>query len=239
LGLKFIHDQKVHKQILDAVLMREIYRGTANAYPRHHYSADKSFRDRLTAGQKTLTLLFFRIIYDLIDMKSIDTIAGSSSGRMQVSETCHEGSNPSPALTKFCGKCKTEKEVSNFGKRGNKLQPWCKPCKNFWDRENYRNNKSQRRTQINTRRNTCIAENREFLKDYFEKHHCVDCGESDLVVLEFDHIYGVKTFNVGEAVVQGFSLEKIKQEIQKCEVVCANCHKRRTSKRGNHWRTKI
>ena len=51
----------------------------------------------------------------------------------------------------------------------------------------------------------------------------VSCGEPDIVVLEFDHQRD-KLLDVSTLSREGYSLDKLKQEIAKCEVVCANCH---------------
>lgn len=60
---------------------------------------------------------------------------------------------------------------------------------------------------------------------------CADCGFSDPRALDFDHL-GDKTMNVTDmAYGKGWGLERIKQEIRKCEVVCANCHRIRTAMR--------
>lgn len=66
-------------------------------------------------------------------------------------------------------------------------------------------------------------------------HPCFDCGEADPIVLEFDHVRGTKTFTIGESAGrQKTSLRTILTEIQKCDVVCANCHKWRTTNRHNN-----
>lgn len=59
---------------------------------------------------------------------------------------------------------------------------------------------------------------------------CTDCGESNHIVLDFDHIRD-KKYNVSRMIHDGFSWAAIKKEIAKCEVVCANCHRIRTHKR--------
>lgn len=56
---------------------------------------------------------------------------------------------------------------------------------------------------------------------------CVDCGESNHIVLDFDHLRD-KKYNVSRMIHDGFSWKAILKEIQKCEVVCANCHRIRT-----------
>ncbi len=68
-----------------------------------------------------------------------------------------------------------------------------------------------------------------YIDDYLATHHCVDCGESDPVVLEFDHDRTKpKAFNIGEAPAKGISIKTLSSEIEKCEVRCANCHRRKT-----------
>ena len=61
---------------------------------------------------------------------------------------------------------------------------------------------------------------------------CADCGEhfEDCPgVLDFDHLPGfVKSFNISSPVG---TLAEVLAEVAKCEVVCANCHRRRTAKR--------
>ncbi len=71
---------------------------------------------------------------------------------------------------------------------------------------------------------------RKHILDYLTKHPCVDCGEADPIVLEFDHIAGrgEKMFSLGVAVQRGYGLAKIDAEIEKCDVRCANCHRRKT-----------
>ena len=72
------------------------------------------------------------------------------------------------------------------------------------------------------------------LIEYFETHPCVDCGETDPVVLEFDHL-AAKSFDIGQSIDRR-PWAAILAEIEKCEVVCANCHRRRTAIRRRSWR---
>jgi len=66
----------------------------------------------------------------------------------------------------------------------------------------------------------------------------MDCNNSDYRVLEFDHVNGKKINNVSTMVSCGWSLDSIKNEINKCEIVCANCHRIRTFSRSINYRTK-
>lgn len=64
---------------------------------------------------------------------------------------------------------------------------------------------------------------------------CMDCGGSfDPVCMDFDHRPGeVKSFTIGTA-IHKFTAEQIRAEIEKCDVVCANCHRLRTYRQRNH-----
>jgi hypothetical protein len=74
--------------------------------------------------------------------------------------------------------------------------------------------------------------NRAFVSTYLATHPCVDCGEADPVVLEFDHVRGEKRMDVGRmATSVGVGLVTLQAEIDKCEVRCANCHRRKTHQR--------
>lgn len=62
---------------------------------------------------------------------------------------------------------------------------------------------------------------------------CMDCGGTfHFCAMQFDHVRGVKKFNLGYANGRSPSLEALVEEIEKCDVVCANCHSVRTFERG-------
>jgi hypothetical protein len=77
-------------------------------------------------------------------------------------------------------------------------------------------------------------ERAEFFLEYFAEHPCTDCGETDPVVLEFDHV-GEKNFDIGKG-FESFGWQRILDEIEACEVVCVHCHRRRTCRRAGNWR---
>jgi hypothetical protein len=59
---------------------------------------------------------------------------------------------------------------------------------------------------------------------------CADCGEKDPIVLDFDHRdRKEKHFQIGDTARFGWSKKKLLEEVEKCDVVCANCHRRRTA----------
>lgn len=69
-----------------------------------------------------------------------------------------------------------------------------------------------------------------FVLDRLRRANCVDCGETDMVVLDFDHV-GPKRGHVTAMALDEFSIAALDQEISACEIRCANCHRRRTIRR--------
>lgn len=74
--------------------------------------------------------------------------------------------------------------------------------------------------------------------EYLNSHACVDCKETDIIVLDFDHVRGKKRYHVAEMIRRNVSLEVLKIEIDKCEIRCANCHRKKTTKQLG-WRSRI
>jgi len=67
---------------------------------------------------------------------------------------------------------------------------------------------------------------REYIINIKKQGQCVDCGNKDYRVLEFDHVGdNVKLANISNLVSRGWSLKRIDLEIAKCELRCANCHR--------------
>ena len=60
------------------------------------------------------------------------------------------------------------------------------------------------------------------------------CGEDDHVVLTFDHVRGEKSFTISDR-LHTMTWTGLSREIAKCDVVCANCHLRRTARRGGYY----
>lgn len=65
------------------------------------------------------------------------------------------------------------------------------------------------------------------LQNIKQSRGCADCSENNPIVLDFDHIRD-KKYNISRMVHDGFSWKAILKEIEKCEVVCSNCHRLRT-----------
>lgn len=132
--------------------------------------------------------------------------------------------------TRRCGKCGCNLPESAFNRHPNGRQWWCRECY----REYFRKRGALHRRQSAAAKRKRQARAKPFIQEYLGTHPCVDCGESDPVVLEFDHV-GRKRQGLSVLTAEGASIELLRDEIGQCEVVCVNCHRRRTGHREN-WR---
>ena len=133
---------------------------------------------------------------------------------------------------KRCGRCGQLKPPEDFAwRRKDKGQRhnYCRPCHAAYHREHYLANKERYVAQAAAQNQALRLERTRYLIEYFKTHPCVDCGETDAVVLEFDHLRD-KSFDIAAKLVS-YRWQRILDEIAKCEVVCANCHRRRTAER--------
>jgi hypothetical protein len=110
----------------------------------------------------------------------------------------------------------------------------CRPCRSAYKRAHYLANKQRYVDQARARKHVLRVVRTDYLLAYFKRHPSADCGETDPVVLDFDHLDPAgKSFNIGSSLSYR-NWERILGEIKKCEVVCANCHRRRTAiRRGS------
>jgi hypothetical protein len=111
-------------------------------------------------------------------------------------------------------------------------QSWCKPCRAQYMRE---------REELHLRQTSAARERRRaaarlFVLEILRGGSCSDCALADPAVLEFDHI-GPKTADVAKLVHEGYALSRLEAEVGMCELVCVNCHRRRTARRAGTWRT--
>jgi transcriptional regulator with XRE-family HTH domain len=79
--------------------------------------------------------------------------------------------------------------------------------------------------------------NAEYLRAILDGACCVDCGVTGSTVLDFDHV-GHKTADVADLAVNEASLDRLRREVAQCVIRCANCHRRRTSEVGQHFRSR-
>lgn len=147
------------------------------------------------------------------------------------------GSTPAPP-TKHCGGCDKDRHIDDFSKNRTKKdgrQQWCKGCHRDHHVTYYPKNKERFRAY-----DLALTETlRDVVWAHMTANPCVDCGETDPVVLDFDHVRGVKAFNISVVMAKAaVSKRTLEEEIAKCDVRCANCHRRKTAADGGFWKTK-
>ena len=134
--------------------------------------------------------------------------------------------------SKQCRRCAQVKALSEFSRKSRAkdgLQLYCKACARDIYVEHYKEHKQRivARNIARTKKNRPLY--RKFVWDYLLAHPCVDCGESDPIVLEFDHVRGDKVADISNMSNGECGFQKLIVEIEKCEVRCANCHRRKTA----------
>ena len=131
--------------------------------------------------------------------------------------------------TKICNRCQQTKSVEEFYRKGQKnYQSDCIVCTKQIHKQHYLDNKESYKYRANVRNKIVRQENQYQVLEYLKEHHCVDCGTCNPIVLHFDHVED-KKYNISDMLRKPYSWETIKEEIEKCEVRCANCHAIKTA----------
>jgi len=139
-------------------------------------------------------------------------------------------------IFKRCSTCGHLRPITDFNiRRAAKdgVQSRCRECSRAW----YEENKATHKANVRRRNDAYRLRLRALLTEYLSTHPCVDCGESDIRCLDFDHRdRATKTTEVSQLIQHGCSWRVIQAEIEKCDVRCANCHRRRTAGQFSTWR---
>lgn len=129
----------------------------------------------------------------------------------------------------FCHQVRPLSEFTFKDQAKGVLHSYCRVCHAAWNREHYLRNRD---TYIATaRRNSALyyERNTRLVMEYLLQHPCVDCGEADPLVLQFDHReQSAKRLEVS-CMIRYYAWAQVEAEIAKCDVRCANCHQRRTA----------
>lgn len=127
---------------------------------------------------------------------------------------------------KICTKCQQEREETDFAfqnKSLGKRHAQCKTCHKKYTVNHYINNKDKYLAYANKYNPIYYARGRKLVDEYKLKRGCVYCGMKELCCLDFHH-KGDKKFNIASSLF--LSVEALKKEIAKCQVVCSNCHRK-------------
>lgn len=126
---------------------------------------------------------------------------------------------------KRCPCCEQHKPFDQYNRgRFAGLAFYCRACSSAKNKASYAKHKDVVGARVKARR----QKYRRLIMNYLLRHPCVDCGESDPRVLEFDHRDPAeKKFNISISVTRNW--DSLMDEIDKCDIRCANCHRRRTA----------
>lgn len=141
---------------------------------------------------------------------------------------------------KICSSCKSIKELSEFNKniwKKDGLHSLCRDCSRAHSNNYYKTHKKKHIEYVSSASRAQRKRTQQLVLDILKNSKCLDCGTDDYRVFEFDHVRGLKLNNVSSMISGGYGIKKILEEISKCEVVCANCHRIRTFERAGNYRS--
>jgi hypothetical protein len=133
---------------------------------------------------------------------------------------------------RVCSRCGAIKPVEEFPikvRASGLRRVWCRPCCRAYGREHYQRNRPAYLEKADRRRRVERPLVRERVFGYLRTHPCVDCGEAEIVLLDFDHRDPTLKRVTVSRLIRSASWEAAEREIAKCDVRCANCHRRRTA----------
>ena len=132
-------------------------------------------------------------------------------------------------MKKFCTYCNEERDTENdfhWKDKGRGIRNTrCKFCQSHISKQHYTKNKKSYLDRARAREMLVTEDYRKKLAEHLFCHPCIDCGETDIRTLEFDHVRGKKLHEISKMMSLGCSWSTIEAEIAKCEVRCANCHR--------------
>jgi len=162
--------------------------------------------------------------------------------------------NPAPAISRrevrrleeeasgkrICSKCGVTKDLERFNFRSQRLgkrSPQCAECERAYARDYYARTLPAQRARARRRNRQARDEVFAKLLEHLEGKQCVDCGERDPVVLEFDHVTGVKRATIAELIGCWHPRwDDVLAEIEQCEIRCVNCHRRKTARERGYFK---
>lgn len=136
----------------------------------------------------------------------------------------------------ICKQIKVETEFYKNKARKDGLQNFCKACNSLKVKRHYKLNSEYYKSRSAIRNKQQRADHQMRVAEYLVLHPCVDCGERDIDVLDFDHVRGVKLSGVCR-LIGNASWSTVEDEIRKCDVRCANCHRRKTGRELGWFRS--
>lgn len=138
-----------------------------------------------------------------------------------------------------CSKCNLDKDESEFAFRNKVKQirtSKCRLCHAEYVKNHYQSNKSTYITRANLSSKRYRKNAKRLIVEYLNDKSCIDCGITDIRVLDFDHRNPKSKTKEVSKMLSNCSWKTISEEINKCDIRCANCHRIRTAKQFNTYR---
>jgi hypothetical protein len=129
---------------------------------------------------------------------------------------------------RICNDCKTK--YTHYGQKTAK----CRTCKRKYDREFHKKRSKDKKKHKLKLAKKRIIENRKKLYSFYLSNPCTICSESRVACLQLDHL-NTKDKYKNIANMMDYSWTKIEIEINKCRVLCANCHSVHTAEQFGYY----
>lgn len=157
----------------------------------------------------------------------LETRTCKHHGEQPISEyyVYHTTEKGKPRTVYTCKLCKSKITKRKYQSE----KDWRLPYGREWRKGNKSRTKEYKLQQRNMLK--------EYVASYLRENPCTDCGETDTRTLEFDHVRGKKRTNISHMICGGYGLESLKEEIAKCAVRCANCHRKKTVEEYGFYRS--
>lgn len=137
-----------------------------------------------------------------------------------------------------CTTCGIEQPLEEFARkdpRKGTRSTRCKACQREYTRRWYVSNAERVKQAARARRRTTVPPGRAIVLQAKDAP-CADCGQLLAPeAMDFDHVRGMKVREISR-MEKCADLDALHEEIAKCDVVCANCHRTRTALRVRHAR---
>ena len=142
---------------------------------------------------------------------------------------------------KKCTTCKQEKDLSDFGKHKITKDGYKHVCKDCTKKNNERYSNLEGAKEIKTERNRLAKEKvKQAYYEYMKDKKCMLCEENHIACLDFDHRdQTTKSHNVSSMLTDRRSWSSVLKEINKCDILCANCHRKRTAIQCGWYKTRV
>lgn len=137
-----------------------------------------------------------------------------------------------------CGELRPLSEFALKSARTGRRSTKCRSCQRAYSRAHYRKERSRYLDKAKQRNRASRDRFALLILDYLRSHPCVDCGETDPTVLEFDHRDPSAKSSTVNALGRAQDWTALETEIAKCDVRCANCHRRRTARQFS-WISRV